>query len=68
MSYALYQLGQLRSRGWRVAVHNDYEQNGKLYTFWLITHAESGIFLKSEGPSDGDCIDDLACQAEAIAR
>jgi hypothetical protein len=44
-------LDDLRRRGWRVAVHNDYEQNGKLMTFWLLTHPR-GYFVKGEGETD----------------
>ncbi len=29
--------GHLRQKGWVVAVHNDYKQNGTLKTFWLFT-------------------------------
>lgn len=28
-------LKDLRDGGWMVAVHNDYRNNGKLFTFWL---------------------------------
>jgi hypothetical protein len=45
-------LNAMRCAGWRVAVHNDYSQVGKLYTFWLFTHAESGRFVRGEAESD----------------
>jgi hypothetical protein len=44
----------LRSLGWSVAVHNDYKQDGKSYTFWLFT---SGIrCAKGEGRTDDDAL------------
>lgn len=44
-------LAELRKAGWRVAVHNDYAQDGKDMTFWLFTH-ESGLFIKGEASTD----------------
>lgn len=44
-------LDQMRSLGWSVAVHNDYQQNGRKMTFWLFTHP-SGRWVKGEGSSD----------------
>jgi hypothetical protein len=41
----------IRDRGWAVAVHNDYKQNGKPMTFWLFTHP-SGKYAKGEGDTD----------------
>lgn len=43
-------LALLRSKGWRVAVHNDYRQDGKDYTFWLFTNGN--VAVKGEGPTD----------------
>lgn len=43
-------LQRLRAHGWMVAVHNDYRQEGKVFTFWLFT--KGGSALKGEGPSD----------------
>lgn len=40
----------IRSKGWRVAVHNDYSQEGKDYTFWLF--AKGNVAVKGEGPTD----------------
>jgi len=45
-------LSMLRAGGWSVAVHNDYRLNGERMTFWLFTHAESGLFIKGEGKTD----------------
>ncbi len=54
----------LRSRGWMVAIHNDYRLKGKNHTFWLFTKdgdsmfpssngkTTAGKFLKGEGLSD----------------
>jgi hypothetical protein len=44
-------LWDLRARGWRVAIHNDYRQGGEDKTFWLLTHA-TGTYVKGEGASD----------------
>lgn len=43
-------LQRLRAAGWMVAVHNDYRQDGQVFTFWLFT--KGGSALKGEGPSD----------------
>ena len=57
-------LDELRACGWRVACHNDYEKDGKQYTFWALTlksaHSKyaaarahpDGFYIKGEGPSD----------------
>lgn len=45
------QIKRLRKIGFRVAIHNDYEQEGRFHTFFLLTHP-SGIFVKGEGESD----------------
>ena len=44
-------LTRIRRAGWSVAVHNDYNLNGKKHTFWLFTHP-SGLWAKGEGRSD----------------
>lgn len=44
-------LTHLRTKGWMVAVHNDYRQGGQTMTFWLFTHA-TGYFVKGEGKTD----------------
>lgn len=48
-------LKEIRGARWSVAVHNDYRQNGKTYTFWLFTHV-SGRWLKGEGQTDVEAI------------
>src|SRR5258705_13835176 len=57
----------LRSRGWKVAVHNDYRIGGKDMTFWLMTH-ETGAFLKGEGETDMDALMEIDQQARAARR
>jgi hypothetical protein len=49
-------LRELRASGWRVAIHNDYDQGGESFTFWLFTHAATGRFVKGEGKTDVDAI------------
>jgi hypothetical protein len=53
-------LARLRKAGWMVAVHNDYNLNGKWHTFWLFTH-QLGLWCKGEGRSDRRAL----AQAEA---
>jgi hypothetical protein len=48
----------LRAKGWSVAVHNDYRQGGKLYTFWLVT-SPGGRWLKGEGATDSEALDEI---------
>jgi hypothetical protein len=43
-------LRQFRRDGWRVAVHNDYMQDGQLRTFWLLTFGNWCV--RGEGPTD----------------
>lgn len=50
-------LAALRADGWGVAVHNDYRLDGQTMTFWLLTHAETGRFIKGEGPTDQDALE-----------
>lgn len=47
----------LRARGWTVAVHNDYMLDGVAMTFWLLTHAGNGRFVKGEGLTDVEALD-----------
>lgn len=48
LSFSL--LSEIRSKGWRVAIHNDYRLNMEFYTFWLFTKGEKAI--KGEGTTD----------------
>lgn len=55
-------LGSLRRAGWRIAVHNDYEQDNKLRTFYLFVYPKSGAraigqFVKGEGDTDLDALE-----------
>ena len=47
-------LESLRNRGWAVAVHNDYRQNGVDHTFWLFT--KDGQCTKGEGLTDAEAL------------
>ncbi len=52
----------LRARGWAVAVHNDYLQEGKPHTFWLFT---KGILcVKGEDETDAAAIKKAAWLAD----
>lgn len=55
-------LAALRSRGWRVAAHNDYQLNGEFHTFWLFTHA-NGRWIKGEGKSDAEALNQACADA-----
>lgn len=57
-------LGRLRKADWAVAVHNDYNLNGKKHTFWLFTHP-SGVWIKGEGRSDRRALAEAEKQAES---
>jgi len=57
------QLRELRAENWRVAVHNDYHLDGKLYTFWLFIHP-SGRWLKGESTTDAEAVDLVYQQAK----
>ncbi len=59
-------LSLLRKMGWRVAVHNDYEQDGEFHTFWLFTLG--GRCIKGEGTSDYEALREVWKQAEALMR
>jgi hypothetical protein len=62
----------LRDRGWSVAVHNDYHQAirpggpKERATFWLLTHAATGRFLKGEGPTDQDALNQIRAQLREV--
>lgn len=65
MSYLKYRsesADDLRGLGWRVAIHNDYEKDGEVYTFWLMTKKETenrSVALKGEGKFDADALDQI---------
>ena len=47
----------LRDRGWSVAVHNDYQQNGERFTFWLMTKNNHAV--KGEGRTDVEALNQI---------
>jgi hypothetical protein len=47
----------IRARGYSVAVHNDYRQDGVLHTFWLVTFESRCI--KGEGRSDAEALEQI---------
>ncbi len=49
-------LRTLRDDGWTVAAHNDYQQDGESFTFWLLTHPD-GRYVQGEGRTDTDALD-----------
>ena len=48
-------LAHVRSRGWRVAAHNDFLQGGRWSTFWLFTHPD-GQWVQGEGSTDAEAV------------
>lgn len=58
----LSDLEVLRVMGWRVGVHNDYQQGEKFMTFWLFTHKPTGRFVKAEAETDAAALTDCLRQ------
>ena len=58
-------LEALREDGWTVAVHNDYRQNGKAKTFWLMVKGETA--LKGEGDTDDEALGQIARRVALLA-
>jgi len=48
-------LGELRSKGWRVAAHYEFELNNQMRTYWLFTHA-CGRWIKAEGAASSEVL------------
>ncbi len=48
-------LSELRSKGWRVAAHYDFELNKQLRTAWLFTHS-CGRWIKAEGAASSEVL------------
>ena len=46
----------IRTKGWSVAIHNDYRLNGESHTFWLFTRSD-GLWIKGEGRTDAEALD-----------
>lgn len=59
-------LEDLRIRGWRVGVHNDYRLNGEDMTFWLFTHSATARFVKGEGKTDKEVLHSILLQLQDI--
>lgn len=53
-------LSELRTAGWLVAVHNDYHQDGRFMTFWLMVQGERA--LKGEGADDEAALSQIAAK------
>ena len=47
-------LSTIRTKGWAVAIHNDYRLHDESHTFWLFTKDDR--FVKGEGKSDIDAL------------
>ena len=41
-------LADLRARGWNVAVHSDYKQDGEVMSYWLLVHPD-GMWVEGSG-------------------
>ncbi len=50
------ELDKLRAEGLSVAVHNDYQQDGKRFTFWLMTTEIRGQLYAYKGEGETDAI------------
>jgi hypothetical protein len=59
-------LDQIRRRGWSVAVHNDYKQNGESFTFWLFTCGD--LAAKGEGRTDAEALEKVAAEIVRTLR
>lgn len=58
----------IRAAGWSVAVHNDYTLAGVPMTFWLFTHVATGRFVKGEGCTDGQALDQVRAAIETLTN
>lgn len=47
----------LRALGWSVGVHNDFRQDGKTMTFWLMTFGQRCV--KGEAETDAEALDQI---------
>lgn len=56
----------LRDAGWSVAVHNDYQQDGRAMTFWLFT--KNGRAVKGEGYTDAAALKQVRQDIAALDR
>lgn len=51
----------LRLKGFKVAVHNDYVLNGEDFTFWLMTKKYNNVTLafRGEGKTDEEALNQI---------
>jgi len=56
----------IRAKGWMVAVHNDYRQDGELYTFWLFTKGDRAV--KGEGRTDTEALNVIRHRLEMAEK
>ena len=56
----------IRSRGWAVAVHNDYRLNGAPHTFWLFT--KGSACAKGEGRTDDEALAVVQCEIARLEK
>ena len=63
---SIKELDILRDRDWMVAVHNDYRQDGKRYTFWLMVKGEKAI--KGEGETDAEALKKILKRVDDMYR
>lgn len=56
----------LRALGWTVAVHNDYMLDSCRMTFWLLTNPLTGTFVKGEGFTDAEALNQ--CRRELLVK
>jgi hypothetical protein len=59
-----YSVDESRSRGWSVAVHNDYRLDGVPMTFWLFT--KDGRAVKGEGLTDNEALANVLVGIENV--
>jgi hypothetical protein len=56
---AVQTLRNIRAKGWMVVTHNDYRLHGRRYTFWGFSHPETGRFVKGEGLTDAQALEEI---------
>jgi hypothetical protein len=61
-------LKNLRKRGWRVAVHNDYMLDNRLHTFWLFTASHGPYFAKGESTEDFYALNQVLAHVDDIEK
>jgi hypothetical protein len=56
----------IRSRGWQVAVHNDYRMGGQDMTFWGFSRGDE--WVRGEGKTDGEALHSVLEQIDGRPR